>query len=287
MLPRPNRIIVPQYAAPANLSLVAAAELLGDGKRAISAQVIDFAVRKVISISRKQGKRSKSGFVLTLRDASAEAPDERQVLATLFGSKLREGATLTIAPGRNRALGAELKTPHRWIVARLISNDLARERGFWSKLVTPWRKEPIEPTEKAFPIVDHLWGIRDYIELAEKDRFAFLQGPETALRREPVGQLEALQLNEKLLPYAVLFGLEKQWARELDLQYRDLPPELLADLDGALLALEVVAHSAEIIGGVADLVQLVDAANALEGVGAFFGGLGDFLGNIDFPDISV
>ncbi|CAN5565062.1 hypothetical protein BH10ACT7_BH10ACT7_11640 [soil metagenome] len=285
MLPRPSRIIVPQYTRPKDLSLVASAELLGDGKRAIAAQVIDFAVRKVVTISREKGKGRKTGFTLTLADAAAENPDEKAVLATLFDEKLLPGATLTIAPGRNRQLGVALKNPHRWIVARLISNGLAAERGFWSRLVTPWRSEPVLPTAKAEPLVDHLWGIRDYIALAEKERFAFLQGPTTAQRREPVGQLEALVLNEKLLPFAVLFGLEKEWARELDLQYRDLPPELLDDLDGALMALELLAHSGEIISGVADLVELVDAADALEGVGAFFGGLGDVLGNFDFPDI--
>lgn len=284
MLARPNRLIVPQYSAPKNLSLVAAAELLGDGKRAIAAQVIDFAVRKVVTISRDEGKGRRSGFELRLADATSEGLDERAILVTLFGNDLTPGASLRIAPGRNRSLGAELKGPHRWIVARLISSGLARERGFWSKLVTPWRKEPVEPTEQAFPLVDHLWGIRDYIALAEKERFAFLQGPNTAQRREPLNKLEALVVNEKLLPYAVLFGLEKQWAAELDLQARDLPPELLDDLDGALVALEVVAYSADLISGVADLVQLVDAADALDGVGAFFGGLGDLLGSIDFPD---
>src|SRR6187402_756640 len=96
MLTRPSRIIVPQYAAPANLSLVAAAELLGDGKRAIAAQVIDFAVRRVVTIARGHGTGGKKGFVLTLGDASAEGPDERQVLTTLFGKRLRAGGTLAI-----------------------------------------------------------------------------------------------------------------------------------------------------------------------------------------------
>lgn len=308
MIPRPNRIIVPQYTAPKGLSLVAAAELLGDGRRAVAAQVIDFAVRKVVSISRESGRARKSGFVLTLADAALEGPDERAILTTLFGEKLRPGATLTIAPGRNRSLGVQLKSPHRWIVARLISNGLARERSFLAKLVTPWRKEPVEPTEAAYPLVDHLWGIHDYIELAEQDRYRVLQGPDTAATRAEApsarapgmpalgtptpgtptpgapAPLEVLVLNEKLLGFAVLFGLEKQWAKQLDLQYRELPPELIADLDGALLALELLAHSGEIIEGVSALVELVDAAHALEGVGAFFGGLGDLLGNLDFPD---
>ena len=71
MLPRPSRIIVPQYTRPKDLSLVASAELLGDGKRAIAAQVIDFAVRKVVTISREKGKGRKTGFTLTLAVGSS------------------------------------------------------------------------------------------------------------------------------------------------------------------------------------------------------------------------
>jgi hypothetical protein len=281
MFPRPSRIIIPQYSAPAGLSLVAAAELLGDGKRAIAAQLIDFAVRKVVTIARPAGRGKSSGFTITLQnDGAGEGPDERAILLTLFGDPLAEGASIVLNPKRNRELGARLKHPHAWIAARLVTVGLARQRGFFEKAITPWRKEPIEPTPMAFPLVDHLWGVHDYVKLAEKDRLRFLQSPDGALRREPLNELEVLVLNEKLLPFAVLFGLEKKWMAELDLQYRDLPPELAADLFDVLLIAELAGYGLDMLVAVADVADILDVVDAADGVGAIFGGIGEFLGGL-------
>lgn len=282
MYRRPNRLIIPQYQAPKHLSLIAAAELLGDGKRAAAAQVIDLVVRKVLSIA-----RADKGFTLTLLiDPANEGADELDFVIHLFGpGPLRPGlSTVHLAKGRNAELGQRLRAPQRAAIARLIAAGYAREQPLWSKLLTPWRKQPIEPTERAFPIVDHLWGIHDYVRLAEQDRFRVLQSPDGA---RP-DQLQQLVLNEKLLPYAVLWGLEKQWMQQLDLQYRDLPPELMADLDDLLVLVDAVALGLEVAVAIGDIATLLDAADALEGVGAVFGGIGEVLGNlpdIDLPDL--
>lgn len=71
---------------------------------------------------------------------------------------------------------------------------------------------------------DHLTGLKQYIRLAEKDRISYLQSPQSALRI-PVNtgdRHELIKLNERLLPYAVLFGLEKKWADELGKYYEEL-----------------------------------------------------------------
>ena len=281
MFRRPNRLIIPQYTVPKDLTLIAAAELLCDGKRALAAQLIDFAVRKVVSVARPTDGVNRPGFIVTLTGPTQnEGPDERAILVTLFGNDLVPGSFFYLAPGRNRELGARLKGPHRWIVARLLHNGLARENGLLSRLATPWRAEPILPTEAAYPIVDYLWGMHDYIELAEKHRFEALQSPEGALRQEPLNDLEVLVLYEKLLPFAVLFNLEKQWMRELDLRYRDLPP----DLTGLVDATDLASLGLQLAVSMIDFSDLVDFSGAADGVGAVFGGIGDFLGDIDFPD---
>ncbi|MGV8886371.1 MAG: hypothetical protein ACOH1T_12410 [Microbacteriaceae bacterium] len=286
MFRRPkNRTIVPQYAAYPGIGVIAAAELLGDGKRAIAAQLVDFAVRKVVTIARPAGAGKRAGFTVTLAAAGlAEGPDEKAILVTLFGNDLVPGASFRLEMRRNRELGATLKAPHRWIVARLVDGGLARENGLLSKLATPWRTEPIVPTQKGLPIVDHLWGVHDYIELAEKERFAMLQSPDGALRSTPVAQLEVLVLYEKLLPYAVLFGLEKQWMRELDLRHRDLPPDMAATLLELADVGDFVVHGIELVATLSDLAHVVDVADAADGLGAVFGGIGEFLGNLEFPD---
>ncbi|MGV8970574.1 MAG: hypothetical protein ACOH1J_09000 [Microbacteriaceae bacterium] len=281
MFSRPTRLIIAQYSPPADLSLVAAAELLGDGKRAIAAQLIDFAVRKVITIARPEGRGKRSGFTITLQsDGTGEGPDERAILSTLFGDPLAPGATVMLNPKRNRELGTRLKHPHAWISARLVAVGLARQRGLIEKIFTPWRKEPIAPTPAAFPLVDHLWGVHDYVRLAEKDRLSFLQSPDGALRRKPLNNLEVLVLNEKLLPFAVLFGLEKQWMTELDLQYRSLPPEAVAALGDLLLLTEFALDGVDLLIAVVDIADVVDVVDVADGVGAIFGGIGEFLGDL-------
>jgi uncharacterized membrane protein YgcG len=86
-------------------------------------------------------------------------------------------------------------------------------------------------TERGRAIRDHLEGLRLYIRLAEADRLRVLQSPTGALRVERAGLSSAggpegppdpavvLKLNERLLPYAVLFGLEREWSRELAALY--------------------------------------------------------------------
>ena len=77
---------------------------------------------------------------------------------------------------------------------------------------------------------DALLGLKDYIKMAEADRLKYLQSPEGA---EKIAEQDAfnpktaaakVKLFEKLLPFAMLFGLEKDWAK----QFKDLytqPPD--------------------------------------------------------------
>jgi uncharacterized membrane protein YgcG len=97
-------------------------------------------------------------------------------------------------------------------------------------------------TERGREARDHLEGLRLYIRLAEADRLRVLQSPSGALRvdRPAAASLAVggeagapgasattasldprvvLKLNERLLPYAVLFGLEREWVRELAALY--------------------------------------------------------------------
>jgi hypothetical protein len=74
-------------------------------------------------------------------------------------------------------------------------------------------------TERGRAARDHLEGLKVYLELAEADRLRMLQSPEGALRTG--GPEAVLKLHEKLLPYAVLFGLERDWSRVLAAEYAE------------------------------------------------------------------
>lgn len=82
-------------------------------------------------------------------------------------------------------------------------------------------------TDKGAELRDHLEGLELYIRLAEADRLRMLQSPSGA-EREAVSAddpRQVVDVYEKLLPYAVLFNLEKQWAAELGKYYTDASPD--------------------------------------------------------------
>lgn len=68
---------------------------------------------------------------------------------------------------------------------------------------------------------DHLQGLKQFIEWAEADRIRMLQSPGGAERvGVDVGDpRQKLHLYERLLPYAVVFGQEKEWSAELAVLY--------------------------------------------------------------------
>lgn len=303
MFARPDRLIIAQYEPPAGLSVIAAAELLGESKRAVSAGIVDLAVRRIIGIRREEGGSGE--FVLRLRERPANdgrpcTHDDLDVLGVLFGAGV-PGDELRLDTATKKRLGPAFRAAHRRAVARLLAGRLARERTPFEKLTGFWRRQPTVPTQNAHPLVDHLWGVRDYIAWAEADRLAFLQSPSGALIREADG-IRMLHLYERLLPYAVLFGLEKEWMREIGIRYEKAREQLELGIDisgGVELVLHLAADAAvpdlselpdlpempefPTIGDVdfSGIGDIVDLGAMLEGVGAFFGGLGEFVGGID------
>jgi uncharacterized membrane protein YgcG len=59
---------------------------------------------------------------------------------------------------------------------------------------------------------DRILGLKEYLQIAEKDRINFHDAPE----KNP-------QLFEKLLPYAMALGVEKDWAKEFEAIYNVQP----------------------------------------------------------------
>lgn len=82
-------------------------------------------------------------------------------------------------------------------------------------------------TEKGAQLRDHLKGLDLYIRLAEADRLRMLQSP-TGAEREGISTSDPRQIvdvYEKLLPYAVLFNHEREWAQELGKYYTEESPD--------------------------------------------------------------
>lgn len=88
-----------------------------------------------------------------------------------------------------------------------------------SVLVIIFAKSRYWLTHEGALVHEHLRGLRDYIRLAEADRIRYLQSPQGADRVDTSDGLAIVRLHEKLLPYAILWGLEKEWISQLTREY--------------------------------------------------------------------
>jgi uncharacterized membrane protein YgcG len=67
---------------------------------------------------------------------------------------------------------------------------------------------------------EYLLGVKEYIRLAEADRIRMLQSYTGAERRRD-GTVDVIVLYERLLPYAMLFGMEREWGDVLTVHYQE------------------------------------------------------------------
>ena len=170
----------------------------------------------------------------------------------------------------------------------LIATLIAIAATIATIFVTPssWRK--FLPAADARR--EHLAGLKQYIELAEADRLRVLQSPsgaelrttdaaaperaaapEPAVTPERSDPVTRFHLHERLLPYAVVFGLEREWIAKLKLEHTELATTNLDTL-GDLV--DVTAEIAVAIDAAGSVVELTSAVGDLaDGAGNVIGGV--------------
>ena len=77
------------------------------------------------------------------------------------------------------------------------------------------------PSLKGFETKNYLEGLKLYISVAESERLMFSQSLQNSERFQTEFGGSRIKLYEKLLPWAALFGLEKSWAKVLELQFQN------------------------------------------------------------------
>ncbi len=252
--------IIAEYGPPPGLTLLDAAVLTKRRSKAVASQLVDFAVRRVITIIEAPGGwfSLRSTWRLRLESALGVEGEERSLLGYFFGGALAGGTehTLTaqntslstsiqkqlvriqsavIRKGWRRSVAARhsvglsalamLGQVTAFIAGVLVSEEgrggdlggLLIPLGILCFLVVGFCLYRSPLTAEGAELVDHVKGLEVYIELAEADRLRVLQSPQGALRDpvDPTSRDERLKLVETLLPWAVLTGHEKEWAKEL------------------------------------------------------------------------
>ncbi len=243
--------IVPEYLPPKDASVTTSAELVDTPRAVMAAQLIDFAVRHYIKIIETKEKSFWKNAEYTLeivKDISSLRAEEQELLRDLFNGKTSVGERLEMKKLQSStalytrmqdnpkklqnlvrgeyALRAKNAAESKWFtrmasvlavigVVTLAPYTLLMAGVIWLVGYTLW---PL--TDKGVVLRRYLDGLNLYIGVAEEERLKMLQSPEGA---EKVGVADSpgkvVKLYEKVLPYAILFGQEKEWGKQLGAKY--------------------------------------------------------------------
>ena len=246
-----RRTIIAQYERPAGIDLLESGVLAEKPLSSVQATLVDLAVRRIIRIIREPN----GIFLIELLTITGLSSTEERLTHLIFGPRGyqrrvlgRDGAR----PQRWRRATARLHAAAR---RSLEARNLVKRRRknpfhfvayisafvvvltFWggfgylgdfgflwfvpvmvivSVLVTIANftllaGRPVPVTVAGSALRDHLEGVKLYIEVAEADRIRMLQSPSGA----QVDNADIVRLYERLLPFAVLYGIEREWTQVL------------------------------------------------------------------------
>lgn len=248
--------IVPEYLPPKAASVTTAAKIYGSAAtKVMTAQVLDLAVRHYIKIYETKEKKlfSAAEYEIEItKDISDLRAEEQEVLKDMFETLPAVGQRLNLKKLKNNTAYYNRTLNNESDLDKLIRSDygfqeLDPAEKAWSRRValgalivgvvlgSPfwifgvalvafvlsficWRL-----TDAGVALKRYLEGLKMYIGVAEEERLRMLQSPEGAEKVAAVAggtdSAQLVKLYERVLPYAVLFGQEKEWNKQLGHYY--------------------------------------------------------------------
>lgn len=256
---RATGIVVAQYEVPDDLPPILAAALMPGAEDAIPAEIVHLAVRGTLRIEegshhqqprlrRLPGTRIPDQLDVEALDALfAGANDEGVVTLPRSSETFASRMNALVQRGKDAAATRGLTTTARsrgaaivqWIAIAVIAVGLIL--ALWGVISGRVTAVPAlvaisiaavlvllssfvvfiphtVATAEGARAHEHLLGVREFIRVAEADRLRMLQSYSGAERRQD-GAVDVIVLYERLLPYAMLFGMEKQWGDVLESAY--------------------------------------------------------------------
>lgn len=279
-----GRAIIAQYEPPKGVSVALAAEILRVRAKSMTATLLDFAVRRklrllhhaetdqygaqalgqseLLSLEKTTFSRIFTGSSSTqvdpgttlwfsrsstrLGDAATKLKNGAKAEATSkkLVKKVSGKATLAVVILMLLALGLPLL--HSLLLDNFFMMTILLAVGVnvlvWALIGAVATLGTMRrSTEKGALLLDHLNGLREFIRVAEADRIRMLQSASGA----EVDEHFIVRVYERLLPYAVLFGFEREWQSELARYYRESTPDWVYGAEGRtfLTALPIVGLS--------------------------------------------
>jgi len=119
-------------------------------------------------------------------------------------------------------------------------------------------------TKKGTRAREHILGLKEYLRVAEKDRLTFHQAP----KKNP-------ERFEKLLPYAMVLGVEREWAKQFE-GMGDIKPAWYSGPSDQAFSAVVLSNSLKDFSSVANSAMTATASSGRSGFsgGSSGGGFG-------------
>lgn len=243
-----------EFLPPKDASVTTSSKIIQFPSSVPTAQLLDLAVRHYIKIYETSTKTlfSQADYTIEIaKDVSDLRWEERELLLDSFGNTPAIGDRLKLSSLRNntayyfrtlnndsgltelvrgeyniRELDTVEQSKLRRRAAFVFLFGLVTLSPVWwlvsavyfSLSFSSWRF-----TDKGLELRRYLEGLKEYIKMAETDRIKMLQSPEGAEKVARVingtDEVQLIKLYERVLPYAVLFGLESEWNKQLGRYY--------------------------------------------------------------------
>ena len=250
--------IPPEYLPPNQASVLASAYILkkydalmvkGSAK---VAQMLDLAVRhyiKLYEVKKASFLRSAQYEIEIVKDLKELRPEESEVVRDMFGSSMpNPGQRLNLKKLQNSVSYAARTRDDDRNLKNLVCGKygLCEQKPANKRAVQRWALEIgiigvllLSPlllavaamlfslsfgwslTDEGLALRRYLSGLKMYIGAAEVERLQMLQSPEGAekVKIDTADEKQLVKLYERVLPYAVLFGQEKEWSAQLGKYY--------------------------------------------------------------------
>ena len=253
--------IPPEYLPPNQASVLASAYILkkydalmvkGSAK---VAQMLDLAVRhyiKLYEVKKASFLRSAQYEIEIVKDLKELRPEESEVVRDMFGSSMPSpGQRLNLKKLQNSVSYAARTRDDDKNLKNLVrvKYGLCEQKSVNKRIVQKWAMgvgvigvlllSPLllavaailfalsfgwSLTDEGLALRRYLAGLKMYIGAAEVERLQMLQSPEGAekVKVDATDEKQLVKLYERVLPYAVLFGQEKEWSAQLGKYYEQV-----------------------------------------------------------------
>lgn len=245
--------VVTEYLPPKGMSVTTSGSIVSGPRGVFTAQMLDLAVRHYIKIYQTREKsfwRKAEYEIEVVKDVSKLSAEEREILGDIFGHLPTVHSRLALKTLQNNTAVFNRMQDNPSKLKKLIRGEYGLrnkvpEQSRWFKrfglvmlllslvllnpfllivaitaLVMSFTLWPL--SDKGLELARYLDGLKQYISVAETERIKQLQSPEGAAK---VGDIDVdnpkqlIKLYERVLPYAVLFGQEKEWNKQIGLYY--------------------------------------------------------------------